>query len=163
MDLTSQDNSAIFRTVPLRPETVRRAYPLVHLFDRALDLTEWTTYAKSLIRQNARTGGLKAIEDGRGYIHAVFAYSVRRHLRHRKLLRVSDVVIGHLPGQILAQTLLDSIAELACECDCERVMVELGDGSAAREAMWQAGFTPTDIECFLNERTGQEAGVSAAE
>ena len=62
MDFPLQDHSAIFRSGPLRADNVRRAYPLVHLFDPALDLTRWVAYAKSLIRQNARAGGLRVIE-----------------------------------------------------------------------------------------------------
>ena len=153
MNCPAPDESDIFCSTPLRSGNLRRAYPLVHLFDPRLDLPSWTTYAKSIIRQSSRIGGLRAIEDGRGYIHAVFAYGVRQDLRHRKLMRVSDVVIGHLPGQILARTLLDSIGVIARDLDCNRVMVELGEGSPARETLQKAGFAPSDIECYLNERS----------
>ena len=162
MKFLPQDNSAIFRAVPLRSETVRRAFPLSLLFNPVLDLNGWNSYAKSFIRQNAKNGGLRAIEDGRGYIHAVYSYSIRPDLKHRKLLRIADVVIGHLPGKFLVDTMLDDLATLADGCGSDRVLVELAEGSAAREALWQAGFSPSDFECFLNERT-YARGETAAE
>ena len=40
-------------------------------------------------------------------------------------------------------------------------MVELREGSAARQALAQAGFTPGDIECFLNGPRQQAASARA--
>ncbi len=151
-DLRSQPK-AIFRSAPLKPAEARRAYPLVRLFNPAMELEDWLSYARSFARFSARSAGLHALQDERGYVHAVFAYNVRQNLQHRKLLRVGDVVIGHLPGRTLAETLLDSIAGIAQNSGCDSVMVELEQASPAREALQQAGFAQTEIECFLAERS----------
>ena len=151
---------AIFQAVPLKAETARRAYPLVRLFNPTMELADWLTYARSFGRNSARNAGLQVLEDERGYVHAVFAYSVRQHLRHRKALRVYDVVMAHLPGRTLAESMLDAIAAIAKDSGCDSVMVELDDASPAREALRNAGFEQTEIACYLADRSLQlaEAG-----
>lgn len=145
---------AIFQAAPLKPEMARRAYPLVRLFNPTMELADWLTYARSFGR-NAAKAGLQVLEDERGYVHAVFAYSVRQHLRHRKLLRVYDVVMAHLPGRTLAETMLDAIAVIAKDNGCDSVMVEIDEASPAREALRRAGFEQTEIACYLADHSLQ--------
>ncbi len=161
MDDKPTIRNAIFQSAPLKPTSARRAYALVRLFNPQMDLPDWLTYARSFARHSARSAGLHALEDERGYIHAVFAYNVRHHLRHRRLLRVTDVVIGHLPGRTLAEALLGSVADIAQESACDSVMVELGEASLARDALRQAGFAQTEMECFLADRALKQAALPA--
>ena len=150
-DILDKDRS-IFLAAPLKAGAIRQAFPLAKLFNPDLDLASWSGYARSFTSRSAQLAGLQMLQDQRGYVHALFAYTIGQDLLRRRLLRITDLVIGLLPGMALVETLLETFSDLALKYGCDNVMVELSPSSPARAALQSAGFNQTAIECFLAHR-----------
>lgn len=110
------------------------------------------SYAATLRRRASKTAGLVAIEDSRGYIHAVFAWHVHRAIGHPRALRVTDLVVGALPGRQLAESIVDAIRGVAESADADSVMVEIGDRQIAPDALLSEGFEHLVMHCMRAER-----------
>lgn len=125
----------IFEGEMLDSRRARLAYPLVRLFDPAMSLDAWLGFARRWARLPAEHGGLMAIRDRRGYLHALFTYRVEHNLRFGRFLRVADIVMGQLPGQALNLSLLDTASQLAAANACAVIVVEPAhNGTAPRIA-----------------------------
>ncbi|TAK47672.1 MAG: hypothetical protein EPO23_11680 [Xanthobacteraceae bacterium] len=114
----------IFEGELLGSHRARLAYPLVRLFDPAISLDSWLAFARRWSRQSAERGGLMAIRDRRGYLHALFTYRIEHNLRFGKFLRVSDVIMGQLPGASLNRSILDTATRLAGRTGCAAIVIE---------------------------------------
>jgi hypothetical protein len=84
-------------------------------------------------------------------VHAIFSYRVDFHLQHGPMLRLSDLMIGRLPGQIIDLAVVRNAERLAFEVGCRVVVIELAqamDGnidSANRGALEKAGYVPCSV------------------
>lgn len=123
-DFGVQATNDIFEGEMLDGRRARLAYPLVRLFDPAISLDAWLGFARRWSRQPAERGGLMAIRDRRGYLHALFTYRVEHNLRLGKFLRIADIVMGHLPGETLNTSIMDAATRLAGRTGCTAIVVE---------------------------------------
>ncbi len=120
-----------------------------------MQLGQWIAYAARGRRQGRsapKTAGLVAIQDQRGYIHAVFAWSVHRSIGHPRLLRVSDMVVGALPGRWLAESIVAAVQDVARKTKADSVMVEIGDRQLAPDALVSEGFEHLVMHCMRSSR-----------
>ena len=104
----------LFRVTNVDKRVALRVWPLVQIAHPDVPQDEWLAYAKAIGSRRGKAGGAVAIEDARGYIHALFAWHVNRTITRRKAMRISDLVVGALPGKPLAVMSLQAlIAEAA--------------------------------------------------
>lgn len=150
----------IFQAVALRAEQACLAYPLVRLFYPAVTLRGWQAYARRMARLPRHRGGLMAVTDARGYVHAVFTYRVDVDLGRGRTLRIGDLVVGRLPGRDLGRTIVTGMEALAREIDCPSILVELAPrtGESDRETLTGAGFL---TETILLGRAVEPSAASA--
>jgi hypothetical protein len=133
-----------FKAIPLERQEARRAYPLVRLFHPALSLDQWLHYAQTSIRKSS---GLLTIQDSRGYIHAAFTYSVDGRIARGPVLRVTELMVGRLPGNLVNHAIMDGIERLAGETGSEAIeiflpsAIEYAVDPAWRAALMEAGFS----------------------
>ncbi|MBT6513023.1 MAG: hypothetical protein P8Q36_10060 [Alphaproteobacteria bacterium] len=87
-------NQRSFRVEPLSQDNVLQAYALASLHDDHISLEAWqATVEQSRGREH---DGWAIVTDRRGYIHALFRYSVRQESGEKKMLAISDVVSAGL-------------------------------------------------------------------
>jgi len=142
----------LFRATGVSRRVALRAWPLVQSSSPRTRLEDWLAYAAAqggAARLRApRRGGLVALEDGRGYIHALFAWHVHRAIDHPRLLRVTDLVVGSLPGRPLAECLVQAIRQAAAETRADTVVVEMGERQIAPDALLSDGFERLVLHCM---------------
>lgn len=117
--------NAIFRTAMLDNSSARQAFPLVQIFQPNLTLEGWTHFVSGFMAYPPSQAGLMSVLDTRGYIHAIFSYRVADSISHRRVIRVADMVLAHLPGQLLLRSVLGVARQMADDRDCDAVLVEL--------------------------------------
>jgi len=146
----------VFQASYLRLEETRQAYPLVRLHSPSITLNQWLAFARYWAQIPERRGGLLALKDVRGYLHALFSYRIETDLSHGKLMRVSDLIIGRLPGRTIDMEIVTAIERLADGIGCSSVVVELAQSLAGpshvatRSAFASARFTPYAV-CFFRQ------------
>jgi len=132
----------------LRADEARAAYPLVSLEHPGVTLDLWRAFARRANRGAPRRRGLVAVTDRRGTIHAVFAYQVEAGLSAAAALRVSDLVMGRLPGGALPRATLACIDRLAAELGSATVTIDVLDAALTpedRAALGEAGFAACGV------------------
>lgn len=146
----------MFRAEPLGPAQWGRGYALVRMLHPDLTERDWRSYIRRAARRSP--GGLMAICDARGYCHAIFSYRIGERIGKGRLLRVSDVVMGRLPGATLPKALIACAEKLAEEHGGTDVAIDLDHSMLAprdSEALAQAGFEPSG---FVLTRTTRVTG-----
>ncbi len=151
------NDEPLFVTVPVDRSIALRAWPLVQLSHPGMALEQWIAYATTGRRRMGKTGGLVAIQDRRAYVHAVFAWSVQRSIGHPRVLRVTDMVVGALPGRWLAETIVAAIQSLAQQTQANSVLVEIGDRQIAPDALLSEGFEHLVMHCMRSARRSDVA------
>jgi len=141
----------IFHKVSLQAKNAREAYPLVRLCHSSVTLDQWLSFARRLARLPRHRGGLFAVKDKRGYVHAVFSYRIDSDMRHGPVLRVSDLIIGRLAGRTIDRVIVKAAEQLALEIGCFSIVVELPQSAegevdiANYSVLVNAGFSPCAI------------------
>ncbi|GJD58338.1 hypothetical protein [Methylobacterium dankookense] len=119
------------------------AFPLLSLRYPDLSLQDWRKTVRRLTRMPREHGGLVMVRDLRGRVFAVFAYRSGGTLDGGDVLRVSDVLMGRLPGDLLPSAVVAAATQLAGELGHPRVAIEYADegfGSDAAGVLSKAGF-----------------------
>lgn len=142
------NESPLFHTVTVDRRVALRAWPLVQSSRPAARLEDWRAYAAALGRRVGKSAGLVAVEDERGYIHALFAWHIQRTIGRPRELRVSDLVVGNLPGRELAQSIVIAIRRVATKTRADSVLVEIGDRQIAPDALLSDGFERLAMDCM---------------
>lgn len=132
----------IFVSEMLDGRRARLAYPLVGLFDPAITLDAWLGFARRWCRQPPERGGLVAIRDRRGYLHALFTYRVDHNLRLGHFLRIADIIMGHLPGDTLNRCILIKASEIAGRTGCTQIVIEPSHNGATVKAFADQHLAP---------------------
>lgn len=138
----------LYRAEPLRSSQADAVFPLVSLLHPGIAREDWQRFVRRATRLPRHRGGLMAIRDRRGYCHAVFSYRVGDDLAAGRSLRVSDVVMGRLPGVTLPRALVTCAERLAAELDSGAISIDLEQSMIApqdREALRQAGFDASGV------------------
>jgi hypothetical protein len=147
----------VFHATHLRRDQARRAFPLVRVHDPHVTLKEWLAFVWRWTRMPERRGGLVSVADVRGYLHALFSYRIEIDLLHGRLMRVSNLIIGHLPGQAVRSTVVATIERLAEDTGCSSVAIDLAQAPAGpndvaiRNALAGAGFAPCAVSLLRQE------------
>jgi hypothetical protein len=134
-----------------------RAWPLVQISHPHVSLEDWLSYAIASGRRLGKNAGVVAIEDSRGYIHALFAWHVVRTVSHRRAMRVTDLIVGALPGRPLAETIVDAIRVIADQAKADSVLIEIGERQLAPDALLSGGFEEFALHCMKIDRKAQMA------
>ena len=145
----------LFKTTAMDRRVALRAWPLIQISHPGVSREEWLSYALAAGRRLGKTGGVVAIEDSRGYIHALFAWHVVRTVSHRRAMRVTDMVVGALPGKQLAETIVSAIREIADQVGADSVLVEVGDRQLAPDTRLSDGFEQLVLHCMRFRRFGE--------
>lgn len=160
---SADPHEPLFRATPVDRRIALRAWPLVQSSCPQTRLEDWLSYAVAqagaarlrtpagappTTRAIPRRAGLVALEDERGYIHALFAWHAHRAIGHRRTLRVTDLVVGSLPGRPLAESVVQAIRQAAVEAKADVVVVELGERQIAPEALLSDGFEHLVLHCM---------------
>lgn len=155
--LDTRSPDPLFKTTTVDRRAALRAWPLVQISHPGVTLEEWLDYAVATGRRLGKTGGAVAIEDARGYIHAVFAWHIVRTISRRRSMRVMDMVVGALPGRQLAETIVAAVRELAEQARADSVLIEIGDRQLAPDALLSDGFEQFVLHCMRIERSPEGA------
>lgn len=153
------DESPLFHTVAVDRRVALRAWPLVQSSRPAARLEDWRAYAAALGRRVGKSAGLVAVEDERGYIHAIFAWHVQRAIGRPRELRVTDLVVGNLPGRQLAESVVAAIRVVAGEARADSVMVEIGDRQIAPDALLSDGFERLVMDCMHSKNSAKSGAA----
>jgi len=78
--------------IPLGPEGIDQAYPIVHTQYPALSLDNWRHYAQDLIVGDTPARGVMTAQHG-GYIRGLFCHWPDRSLMHGDLLVVDNFTV----------------------------------------------------------------------
>jgi len=105
----------------------RRAFALVSLARPGVDAAQWAEIVRHYRRRSPQRAGLVALSDRRGYAHAVFLYAV--DAVPRRILRLHDLAIAHVPGGGLEAALSRCADGLAMALGCSAVRLELPRGA----------------------------------
>jgi hypothetical protein len=138
----------LYQAEPLRAREAEGVYPLVSLMHPEMTLEAWRQFVRRSTRVPRSCGGLVAIRDRRGYVHAVFAYRFGETLQSGRALRITDIVMGRLPGGTLPRALIACAERLADELGSPCVTLDVLEdavGAADRESLREAGFTPSGL------------------
>jgi hypothetical protein len=112
-----------FQALPIDDQRAAAAYPLVYLYDASITTDQWLSFVRRH-HQAAGEGGLIAIRDCRGIVHALFRYRVDRDLRVRKRLCITDLIVAHLPGVEIDAAVAASAERVSAELDCDTITIE---------------------------------------
>ncbi|MBK9082606.1 MAG: hypothetical protein IPL88_11275 [Rhizobiales bacterium] len=122
-----------FRAVRLERDRAGRGFALVHFFDPALKLEDWLAYLDARDRPGAGSD-VVAIEDSRGYAHALFTHEVEQDLRHGRVLRVQALACSGVPSPVLNAAIVAAAERIARERGCKGVVLEIGGGAGDEDA-----------------------------
>lgn len=136
--------------IRLDDRAVRRAFGLVSLRHPGLSFEGWEHYLRRAQHFDRTQAGVVAIEDPRGYMHAVFKYLVQHEppladidqSATPPVLRLHDLVFADLPGVSLLETIASEGETIALALSCRAVTIEL----PAAVGPWPqalAGFSQT--------------------
>lgn len=104
--------------IPLDPEGIDQAYPIVHTQLPTLTLDDWRHYARDLIVGARPACGVMTAQHG-GYIRGIFCHWPDRSLLHGDLLVVDNFAVMDLFGPAGAtQTLIDAMESMAERHGC---------------------------------------------
>ncbi len=134
----------VLTAMPLCGLQLQRAYTLVGLMHPHVTAKQWAIFAQRYTRSPRQRRGLVGIQDGRGYVHAVFTYVVdRSSLGSGRTLKIENIILAHLPGQTLGLALTTCAEHLATEFGCSAISVAI-PGTASK-TRWD-GSTQTMLQ-----------------
>lgn len=114
----------MFEATAMAPQQARKAFPLVWHSHPHLTFDQWMAFIRRRSRRSPRRAGIVAVQDRRGYVHAIFFYCVDYHLQRSATLRVTNVVVGRLPGKIIDRAIVRSAERLAKEMGCRSLVFD---------------------------------------
>ena len=156
--LDSTPPDPLFKTTTVDRRVALRAWPLVQISHPKVSREEWLSYAISTGRRLGKTIGVVAIEDSRGYIHALFSWNVLRTVSCRRAMRITDMIVAALPGRQLAETIVAAIQEVAEQVGADSVLIEIGDRQLAPDTLLSDGFEQFVLHCMRIKRGIESIG-----
>ena len=121
----------IFRTARLGSADAQRAYALIQFFDPGLRIEDWLAWVEG---GAGPAPHLIAIEDARGYAHAVFNCRIENDPRRGRLFWLTALACSGLPSRVLHEAIFEGAERQARESGCAGVVLELADGAPAQAA-----------------------------
>lgn len=137
--LAEKTRDDLFASIELTAGEARRAFPLVHLFHPSLSVEQWLKFAQGSTRAPS---GVVAIEDTRGCIHATFVYTVDSRINRGPVLRISELMVGRLPGSLVNNAIIGTIERLARAKEAEAIEIILPSAlEYAVDPVWRGALT----------------------
>lgn len=134
-----KERTSIFEAVRLAQREADCVYPLVRLFHPSLSLEQWLKFVQATTRAPS---GVVAIKDTRGCIHAAFVYTVDTRLARGPLLRVTELMVGRLPGSLVNQAIMDAVEHLARSTGAEAIEISVPSAlEYAVDPIWRGALT----------------------
>lgn len=113
--------------IPLGPEGIDQAYPIVQTQLPVLTLQEWRHYAHGLVVAANPARGVMTAQHG-GYIRGLFCHWMDRSLLHGDLLVVDNFAVMDLFGPVgAAQTLIEAMEAMAERHRCRAIHTLMPD------------------------------------
>ncbi|WP_342363988.1 hypothetical protein [Terrarubrum flagellatum] len=94
------------------------------MFHPDMTMKLWERFVRQATKEPRHRGGIVAIEDRRRYIHAVFAYRLTEDMAHGLLLRLTDLVMGRLPGGVLPRAVISYAEGLATDLGSSTIAID---------------------------------------
>jgi hypothetical protein len=113
-----------FHALPLDRQQAPAAYPLVYLHDASITPADWLRFVGGCCRSSSGRGGLIAIRDPRGIIHALFSYRVDTDLRSRKRLCIADLMVAHVAGSQIDAAVVAAAKDVSAQFGCQMITIE---------------------------------------
>lgn len=113
--------------IPLGPEGIDQAYPIVHAQYPELALANWRKYARRLINTDGPISGVMTAQHG-GYIRGLFCHWPECSLQHGELLVVDNFTVLDLfypKGAVC--TLIEAMESIAERFDCRAIHTLMPD------------------------------------
>jgi hypothetical protein len=126
----------------------QKVYALISILLPDVTPDAWLRFVRQATRLSPHRGGLIAVMDQRGCCHAIFSYRVGQDLAAGRALRVSDVVMGRLPGTTLPRAVVACAERLAAALESETVLIDLDDSvmeTGDADVLRQAGFQASGL------------------
>lgn len=124
-----------FIAKPLAKRQIDQAYPLVRAVAPGLDVERWRAFAAALIRHpgpSVAPSGIMTAQNGHGYIHGLFSYTLDQHLHHGPILAVENfIVLDLFDPAAAAETLLRAMDMVAKALGCTAIHTNLPGPRAA--------------------------------
>ena len=116
---------------PLTDQSAPKAYPLIQAACPEVSLNAWIDYATQLSVPSpppTADSGILIAESGRGYIHGLFAFSVRVVLNQRAVLTVENFIAVDMGDRAAATKALIAVMEqLAKDHNCSAIHTHIPD------------------------------------
>lgn len=110
------------RLVPLSPDRIAQAYPLVQVVRPSLSVEEWERYARAILDDTETTSGIATLQDPRDLIAGLFIYRVGDDPDHGRTLIAEDfVALDIVKPETVAQSLADALESVANQHGCSAV------------------------------------------
>lgn len=118
----------IFRTARLGSADAQKAFALIQFFDPNLKIEDWLAWLEG---EAGEPPQLLAIQDSRGYTHAVFNCRIEKDPRRGRLLKLTALACSGLPSRVLHEAIFEAAECQARESGCAGVALELSDCAPA--------------------------------
>lgn len=139
------------RLVPLSPDRIAQAYPLVQVVRPALSLEAWRRYARAILEDTEGGSGIATLQDPRGLIAGLFVYRIGADPGHGRTLVAEDfVALDIVNPETVAQSLADALEAVANEHGCSAVHTTIScrGGAGTRCLMELMGDLGHHLEAF---------------
>ena len=116
-----------YEVVPLRPQQVDQAFPLVSTIAPELGREQWSAFARGMLDATGDPPrGIVSLQNRRGYITGLFTWAVEPHLRHGRTLTVANfVVLDLFNPDAAADQLIREMETIARLNGCTAIHTEL--------------------------------------
>jgi hypothetical protein len=116
-----------YQAVPLLPQQVDQAFPLVSTIAPELARDRWAAFARGMLDGHGDPPrGIVSLQNRRGYITGLFTWAVEPHLRHGRTLTVANFVVLDLFNlDAAADQLIREMESLARRHACTAIHTEL--------------------------------------
>ena len=114
-----------------------QAYPIIQIVVPELTFQAWCRFARSLISEDERRGGIVTVDNEQNYIVGLAAYRLEQDLRGGCSLLVDHfVAVDLIQREAVAQTLIAELESLARRNHCSAVHTRLPGIGASPSASW---------------------------
>jgi len=153
-------------------ESVVQAFPLVRDLLPRVSLEQWARFARPLLGASSGRSprGLMTIQNGAGYILALFAFEVRESLTETRALAIDSIIVPNIPGRdMIWAAIMDAAEYLARMNGCRAIRAGFADAldPGDSERLWvrlsfeRSGFSLEGIQAFKRLRLGAAAARDA--
>lgn len=111
------------RLVPLPPDQIVQAYPLIQTVRPGLGLEAWQAYARNILDAGPESGtGIATLQDPRGLIAGLFVHRIVEDADHGRTLVAEDfVALDIIQPEAVAASLAEALETVARQQNCHAI------------------------------------------